>query len=126
MEPVNTAIVLQRSKTIKLIAVYFGWVSTHYAAAHLYPYICTPLSITGFITSAFNTVTPYCSALRWCIFQGADNIAVMWTLLGLWFAARQNQKIWFLLMGILQVVGIIEIIYLATQTRFFKNFNLND
>ena len=50
----------------------------------------------------------------------------LWTLLGLWFAARQNQKIWFLLMGILQVVGIIEIIYLATQTRFFKNFNLND
>ena len=48
----------------------------------------------------------------------------IWTLLGLWFAARQNQKIWFLLMGILQVVGIIEIIYLATQTRFFKNFNL--
>ena len=50
----------------------------------------------------------------------------VWTLLGLWFAARQNQKIWFLLMGILQVVGIIEIIYLATQTKFFKNFNLND
>ena len=50
----------------------------------------------------------------------------IWTLLGLWFAARQNQKIWFLLMGILQVVGIIEIIYLATHTRFFKNFNLND
>ena len=49
----------------------------------------------------------------------------IWTLLGLWFAARQNQKIWFLLMGILQVVGIIEIIYLATQTKFFKNLNLN-
>ena len=47
----------------------------------------------------------------------------IWTLLGLWFAARQNQKIWFLLMGILQVVGIIEIIYLATQTRFFKIIN---
>ena len=50
----------------------------------------------------------------------------IWTLLGLWFASRQNQKIWFLLMGIFQLLGIIEIIYLATQTRFFKNFNLND
>ena len=50
----------------------------------------------------------------------------IWTLLGLWFAARQNQKIWFLLMGIFQLLGIIEIIYLATQTRFFKNLNLND
>ena len=50
----------------------------------------------------------------------------IWTLLGLWFAARQNQKIWFLLMGIFQLLGIIEIIYLPTQTRFFKNFNLND
>ena len=36
----------------------------------------------------------------------------IWTLLGLWFAARQNQKIWFLLMGIFQLLGIIEIIYL--------------
>lgn len=84
----NTNIVLQQSKTIKIMAVYFGWISTHYAATHLYSYMCTPLSIKGFITSAFITVTPYCSALRWCITQGADNISVMWTLFGLWIISN--------------------------------------
>ncbi len=50
----------------------------------------------------------------------------LWTLLGVWFAARNNQKVWFFAMGILQIFGLVEIIYLATQTSFFKNFNLND
>jgi len=50
----------------------------------------------------------------------------LWTLLGVWFAARNNQKAWFFAMGILQIFGLVEIIYLATQTSFFKNFNLND
>jgi hypothetical protein len=50
----------------------------------------------------------------------------VWTLLACWFAARNNQKLWFLAVGFLQLLGILEIIYLATQTRFFKNFNLND
>ena len=50
----------------------------------------------------------------------------LWTLLGVWFAARNNQKVWFFAMGLLQIFGLVEIIYLATQTSFFKNFNLND
>ena len=50
----------------------------------------------------------------------------IWTLLGVWFAARNNQKVWFFAMGLLQIFGLVEIIYLATQTSFFKNFNLND
>ena len=50
----------------------------------------------------------------------------IWTLLGVWFAARNNQKVWFFAMGLLQIFGLVEIIYLATQTNFFKNFNLND
>ena len=48
-----------------------------------------------------------------------------WTLLALWFAARNDQKAWFVVCGIFQVFGLPEIIYLATQTRFFKNFNIN-
>ena len=47
-------------------------------------------------------------------------------LIGVWFAARNNQKVWFFAMGLLQIFGLVEIIYLATQTSFFKNFNLND
>ena len=48
-----------------------------------------------------------------------------WTLLAIWFAARNDQKGWFVVCGIFQVFGLPEIIYLATQTRFFKNFNIN-
>ncbi len=54
------------------------------------------------------------------IYQG------FWTIVGCWIAARQNQKIWFAVMSLSSTFGLIEIIYLATQTRFFKNFNLND
>ena len=49
-----------------------------------------------------------------------------WTLLALWFAGRNDQKGWFVVCGIFQVFGLPEIIYLATQTRFFKNFNINE
>ena len=52
--------------------------------------------------------------------------AVLWRMLGTWFAARSSQKIWFAVMSLSSTFGLIEIIYLATQTRFFKNFNLND
>jgi hypothetical protein len=50
----------------------------------------------------------------------------LFTLLALWFAGRRNQKIWFLACGLIQIFGLVEIIYLATQTNFFKKFNLND
>ena len=49
-----------------------------------------------------------------------------WTLIALWFAGRRNQKIWFLLCGLTQIFGLVEIIYLATQTNFFKKFNFNN
>ena len=52
--------------------------------------------------------------------------ALLWRMLGTWFAARASQKIWFAVMSLSSTFGLIEIIYLATQTRFFKNFNLND
>ena len=46
----------------------------------------------------------------------------LFTLLALWFAGRRNQKIWFLACGLIQIFGLVEIIYLATQTNFFKKF----
>ena len=73
---------------IKLAGVYFGWLSTHYITSHLYTLVCTPLSIKGFIQSAFNTATPHCSALRWCIYQGAETINNAWLFLGLWIISQ--------------------------------------
>ena len=51
------------------------------------------------------------------IYQG------FWTIVGCWIAARQNQKIWFAVIAISNTLGLIEIIYLATQTDTFKNWN---
>ena len=41
----------------------------------------------------------------------------LWTLIALWFAARNNHKAW--------LFGIVEIVYLATKTNFFKDFKFN-
>ena len=49
----------------------------------------------------------------------------LWTLLALWFSAKNNHKGWFIACGLLQVFGIVEIIYLATKTSFFKDFKIN-
>ena len=49
----------------------------------------------------------------------------LFTLLALWFAARNNQKVWFFACGLVQLFGLVEIIYLASKTSFFKDFKLN-
>ncbi len=49
----------------------------------------------------------------------------LFTLLALWFAARNDHKIWFLACGLVQLFGLVEIIYLAYKTSFFKDFKLN-
>ena len=49
----------------------------------------------------------------------------LWTLIALWFAARNNHKAWFIACGLLQLFGIVEIVYLVTKTNFFKDFKFN-
>ena len=49
----------------------------------------------------------------------------LFTLLALWFAARNNHKVWVLACGLVQLFGLVEIIYLACKTSFFKDFKLN-
>ena len=49
----------------------------------------------------------------------------LFTLLALWFAARNDHKVWFLACGLVQLFGLVEIIYLASKTNFFKDFKLN-
>ena len=49
----------------------------------------------------------------------------VFTLLALWFSARNDHKVWFLMCGLVQLFGLIEIIYLASKTNFFKDFKLN-
>ena len=49
----------------------------------------------------------------------------VFTLLALWFSARNDNKACFLACGFVQLFGLIEIIYLASKTNFFKDFKLN-
>jgi len=49
----------------------------------------------------------------------------VFTLLALWFSARNDHKVWFLMCGLVQLFGVIEIIYLVSKTNFFKDFKLN-
>ena len=49
----------------------------------------------------------------------------LFTLLALWFAARNEHKVWFLACGLVQLFGLVEIIYLECKTSFFKDFKLN-
>jgi hypothetical protein len=49
----------------------------------------------------------------------------LWAMLGLWFAARNDHKIWFVVIAMSNTMGLVEIFYLARKTTFFKNFNIN-
>lgn len=40
-----------------------------------------------------------------------------WKLIALWRAARNNQKGWFIALGILNTLGILPIVYLLTNKK---------
>ena len=46
---------------------------------------------------------------------------VLWTLTGLWYSARRKDKYWFLAIGLIQLLGVVEIFYLFTRTSFFTD-----
>ena len=47
----------------------------------------------------------------------------IWTLIGLWYSARKD-KWWFIGMGLIQLLGIIEIYYLVKHTSFVSDVNI--
>jgi hypothetical protein len=70
----------------KIAGIYFMWIFIHFISSHLYSQYCTPPSVLGLIMSPLVAATPPCSALRWCIAQGADIISIMWVVFGTWCA----------------------------------------
>ena len=64
------------------VFVYVGIVVIHYIASNIYPSICTPLTIIGFIMTPLMIVSPYCEALRWVVYYTGTLIRNMW----LWLA----------------------------------------
>ena len=67
---------------LKVMLIYFTWISVHYLAAYLYIHFCAHLSWTGYIMSAILVPAPHCEGLRWNIYNGAIKIQGMWILLG--------------------------------------------
>lgn len=43
--------------------------------------------------------------------------SIVWKGLALWRSAQRGQKVWFIVMLVLNTVGILEIIYLLTAGR---------
>jgi hypothetical protein len=41
----------------------------------------------------------------------------IWKLIALWKSARNNHLVWFILIGILNTVGILPIIYILIQRK---------
>ena len=48
---------------------------------------------------------------------------VFWKAFALWYSARNNDKIWFIIFLIVNVLGIPEIAYLYLKTDFFKKID---
>tara|TARA_B100001093_G_scaffold241005_1_gene230755 strand:+ start:45605 stop:45970 length:366 start_codon:yes stop_codon:yes gene_type:complete len=64
--------------------LYFIWITVHFFSSNLYVYYCTPFTLTGFIQSPFLVLTPHCIALRWLSYKGSEQIASMWSILGVY------------------------------------------
>ncbi|HLD38079.1 MAG TPA: DUF5652 family protein [Candidatus Nanoarchaeia archaeon] len=49
---------------------------------------------------------------------------VVWKLLALWKSARNNQIAWFLIIAVINTIGILEILYIYVFSKFGKDKRL--
>ena len=75
-----------------LFGYYIMWIALHYAAVHLYPTYCAPLTISGFILSPFMVAAPHCIAMRWLATEGANVIVTMWVAVGAYAIQRMLRR----------------------------------
>ena len=68
----------------EVFIIYFFWIILHWVSSNLYVRFCTINTVWGLLMSPFRSTLPYCTALRWMIFNGGKMIEVMWILLGKW------------------------------------------
>jgi len=72
------------TRVFRIIIFYKILIITHFIASNLYPKICTPNTIIGFLMSPLMTTTPQCICLRYIINFTGNTIYNMWFLLGTW------------------------------------------
>jgi hypothetical protein len=75
----NKSMVIQ-----KTLLIFILWTAIHIISAHLYVYMCVPLSIRGIIMSPFMIDVPYCYATRWIMNKSVNSINVLWISIGNW------------------------------------------
>jgi methionyl-tRNA synthetase len=46
-------------------------------------------------------------------------VELIWKAIGLWAAAKKNDRLWFIIMFLFNTAGILPIIYLKFNTDFF-------
>ena len=63
--------------------MYLCAIVAHFAAANLYSYYCTPMTVWGLLVSPFIAPMPHCYAFRWTIHQTSYIIENMWIIIGL-------------------------------------------
>ena len=72
------------SKLKDIVGIYIFWITLHFICSHLYARICAGNTIITILISPFVVPMPYCVAMRWVIFKGANVIEVMWIVIGKW------------------------------------------
>uniref|UniRef100_A0A6C0D0L3 Uncharacterized protein n=1 Tax=viral metagenome TaxID=1070528 RepID=A0A6C0D0L3_9ZZZZ len=83
----------QNHRVLQLFMIWIGFVFGHFLASHLYIHYCVPWTWTGLLASPFITMTPHCTALRWCIWHGASHLQKLWISLGTWCFLHIFEKI---------------------------------
>jgi hypothetical protein len=56
----------------------------------------------------------YLAALLWLLVPLAI-WGYLWKILGLWFSAKNNEKLWFAIFAFVNLAGILEIYYLYSR-----------
>ena len=86
METIYKYLAVFWNRTAPLITrgvyVYLSIVLLHYGAANLYPRMCTPVTVIGFLMSPFMVIAPHCEGLRWVIGFTGTQIRNMWLWIG--------------------------------------------
>ena len=84
---------VNNSFIVRCFAVYLFCNAFHYGCTHLYVQWCAPYTFYGFITSSYLVISPQCVALRWALYNGANQIGIFWGFIGGCLIAR-IETIW--------------------------------
>jgi len=61
---------------------------------------------------------PYSVSLLLFFFVPLAIWSYFWKIVGLWFSAKSNEKVWFVIFVFVNLVGILELYYLHSRKRW--------